>query len=344
MSRKFTDGSGGNSTVAAIAYLNGASVPVIYTAVKIQLGRWTSNPSDGTASYLKNPILLTDCPAAFLFPPIGTFSTAAIKPATMNFEIGIDYQGFQVVWNPGPNDLVLPATVATANVPTPPLSIVQGVLQGVFDGAYISVYKVVMPALGNPPVYDPNTYGVCLLHTGMVDAIDVTGGEITFSVGSIINQQNQQVPSQLIGPNSRFATLDPLAYAGSTQRYGSTIGAITLMAERVGTTPSVLVSQNWPSGYTLPPSGYFDGGFVVWVQGPLLAMRRGIAHSISDPNVGFQGTLTFLLSQPFPYDQNAYSAGYTVGFAFDAYSTRNPQRSDPLYNGFPFVPNPVDGI
>jgi hypothetical protein len=202
-----------------------------------------------------------------------------------------------------------------------------------------------MPALGNPPLYDANTYGVCLLHTGMVDEISIDGGEIKFKVGSIVDQQSQQIPSQLIGPNSRFASFDPLAYAGSAQRFGSYLGSVTLIAQRGTTTASVLVSEDWPvGGAGLPATGFFDGGVLVWVAGPLLGMRRGIAHSVSNPAIGFGGTITFFLSHPFPYDQNLYSSGYLVGFPFDAYSLRNPATADPLYNGFPDVPLPEDAL
>lgn len=337
--RKYIDGSSINSTTATLAHLAATAAPIIYTLVVIKLARWYANPYDGTLSYFTNPILLTDCPAAIVYGPLGTFRTAAVAHGAMSFQVGIDYNGFDVTWSPGPNDLILPASVATASVPVPPLSIIQGVLHGIFDGAYISVYKCVMPTF-----YDAATYGAMLVHTGTVDQINVDGGQITFTVGSIIDQQDQQVPSQIIGPSSRFASLDPTAYAGSTLRYGTTMGAVTLIDERVGTTSGILKSQNWPTGYVLPVTGFFDGGFVVWTQGPLLGMRRGIAHSVSDPSVGSNGTIWFYLSQSFPYDANLYSAGYTVGFAFDAYSTRDPQQADPLYNGFPYVPNPVDGV
>jgi hypothetical protein len=174
----------------------------------------------------------------------------------------------------------------------------------------------------------------------MVDEISIDGGEIKFKVGSIVDQQDQQVPSQLIGPSSRFASLDPMAYAGSTQRFGTSFGSVTLIAQRSNATPSRLVSVSYPVGYALPPTGYFDGGFVVWVEGPLYGMRRSVAHSVSDG----VDTITFYLSQPYPYEQNQYSTGYLVGFAFDAYSLRNPQTTDPLYNGFPDVPLPEDAL
>ncbi|MCU1273763.1 MAG: hypothetical protein JWO48_1194 [Bryobacterales bacterium] len=337
MSRKYTNGSGGDSTAATVAHLAATDSPVIYTLVKIQLARWVSDPHTGTASYLTNPILLTDCPAAIAYTPIGTFRTAAVSCGAMAFEIGIEFQGFDVVWNPGPNDVVL-ASGAGALVPTPPLSIFAAVLAGIFDGAYISVYKVVMPALSNPPTYDANTYGACLLHTGMVQEIQIDGGEIQFRVGSIVDQQDQQIPSQLIGPNSRFASFDPLAYAGSPARNPGS-GIYTLLAVIGSTTPSRIVTSWSGSSGFLPPTGYFDGGFVIWADGPLLGMRRAVAHSITSG-----GNITFQLASRYPYDANLYTAGFSSGFQLDAYSLRNPQTTDPLYDGFPNLPLPLETL
>jgi hypothetical protein len=337
VSRKYTNGSGGDSTAATVAHLAATDSPVIFTLVKIQLARWVSDPHTGTASYLSNPILLTDCPAAIAYTPIGTFHTAAITCGAMNFEIGIDFHGFDIVWAPGANDVVL-ASGAGALVPTPALSIFAAVLAGIFDGAYVSVYKVVMPALGNPATYDANTYGAMLLHTGMVQAIQIDGGEIQFTVGSIVDQQDQQIPSQIIGPNSRFASLDPLAYAGSPARNPGS-GIYTLVAVVGSTSPSRIVTAWSGSAAFLPATGYFDGGFVIWADGPLLGMRRAVAHSITSG-----GNITFQLSSPYPYDANLYTAGFGSGFQLDAYSLRNPKTTDPLFNGFANLPLPLETL
>ncbi len=343
--RTFRDGSSVDSTAAALAYLASNSQPIIYTFIKIDLAVWLDSinaPFGGsiTPSYLTKQFLLTDCPAAVTYTPIGVFKSAIVKHGPMSFELGIDFKGFEVTWTPSSTDLALPANQG-AFVATPSISIQQGIAQGIFDGAYISVYKVLMPTQ-----YDANTIGCCLVHAGAVDEMVVKGKEITFKVNSVINQQDQQIPSQLIAPSSRFASLDPVAYVGiSTASFGGAHDAIRWPDFQADTarpqSASLLTSANFADILFCPASGFFDGGFVVWTSGPLIGVRRAIAHSTSDVPGGI---ITFQLAQPFPFDATLYSSGHTFGFSFDAYTRRSSMDTDSLYNGFPNVPNPQDAI
>ncbi|HXI38952.1 MAG TPA: hypothetical protein VNH83_03195 [Bryobacteraceae bacterium] len=353
--RKFTDGSGADSSAAVKALLKSTLTPEIKTLVVIKLAKWLDNVALWVGGGSINPspyqqtFLLTDCPAAIKYTPLGTFRVAAIKHGAMSFGIGVDFQGFEITWSPAASDIVSPGAGSTWFAVAPDIAALEAVRHGFFDGAFVSVYKVVMPPLGNPPVYDANTYGVTLLNMGCVDQAKVEGGEVTFQVGSIIDQQDQQVPSQLIGPNSRFASKDPMAYAAVSLGSAVNQDAVRwsgLMADRSHATQSAsrLVAINAGSPFFSPPTGYFDGGFVVWQFGPLTGMRRPIAHSVTAGGVG--GDITFQLAKSFPYDQTIYDSGFAFGFGFDAYALRRTvsTESSGTYDGFPSVPDPVDAF
>lgn len=354
--RKFTDGSGADSSAAVQALLTSSATPEIKTLVKIQMAKWLDNVAEWVVgggapspSPFTKTFLLTDCPAAIKYNPLGTFRTSAIKHGSMPFGIGVDFPGFEVTWTPAASDIVSPGTGATWFGAAPDITALEAARHGFFDGAFISVYKLVMPPLGNPPVYDANTYGVTLLNRGSVDEIKLEGNELTFKVGSIIDQQNQQVPSQLIGPNSRFASLDPMAYAAVTLGGFSVQDAVRwsgLLANRAmgPQSASLLTGENVGSPFHSPPTGFFDGGFVVWQFGPLTGMRRPIAHSTTA--AGLAGNITFQLAEPFPYDQTLYDSGFASGFGFDAYALRRTvtTESSGTYDGFPAVPDPADAF
>jgi hypothetical protein len=349
MPRKFIDGSGADSSTAAYAYLRQTPNPIVFTFVVIKLAKWLDsvNPPVGlplTPSFFTTTFLLTNCPAAVKYNPLGTFRTSAIKHGAMPFGVGVAFNGFDVIWSPAASDIVQPPTGGGWNVTAPSINAIQAARHGFFDGAFISVYKVAMPTF-----YDANTYGACLLHCGCVDETKIEGGEITFKVGSIIDQQNQQVPSQLIGPNSRFSSLDPMAYVGVSQKVlGSGPDDAVRWANYQADparpqSASLLTSFNYPDLFFTPPTGFFDGGFVVWTAGPLLGMRRPIAHSVSDL---VNAIVTFYLAQPFPYDATLFSTGFAFGFSFDAYALRQPTtvESSGTYNGFPNIPAPEDAF
>ena len=77
------------------------------------------------------------------------------------------------------------------------------------------------------------------------------------------------MPSQLIERNSRFSSFDPMAYAGVSQKVlGSGPDDAVRWANYQAdpTRPqsaSLLTSFNYPDIFFTPPTGYFDGGFVV---------------------------------------------------------------------------------
>jgi len=348
--RTFTDGSGADSTAASIAKLTSTLTPIMFTFVKIQMTRWLDTIAQefGITTIFPSPFtkqfLLTDCPAAVNYAPIGTFTNANIKQTGMPFEIGVDFKDFTVEWVPTANDVVVPSGGGGAFVPTPIVSAADAVLFGFFDGAIISVYNVLMPTY-----YDASTYGVTLLNSGVVTSAQRDGAKIVFSVGSMVDQQNHQVPSQLIGPNSRFAAIDPLAYDGVS--YKGPFGGPTdqvhwgpwFARPTTGPTPPQTASKIilTTSIITAPANGYFDGGFLVWTSGPLMGMRRPIARFLSvDPDAN--NACTWQLAEPYPFECTQFSSGYLNGWAFSAYAPRNQQSGETsgTYDGFPVMPLP----
>jgi len=351
--RKYVDGNGADSTAAVVAHLLSTPTPIIFTLVKISLSKWLDNVAGWVGGGTVNPspftktFLLTDCPAAIIYTPLGTFRTADVKHGAIPFSVGTDFKNFEVTWVPTASDVVSygdPAVTGGGWFATAPnVAAFEAAWRGFFDGAFISVYKVVMPSF-----YDANTFGACLLHTGAVDDVTVEGGEIRFNVGSLLDQQEQQVPSQLIGPNSRFSSVDPLAYAnvntGSfvTQDGVRWTGWLADRPQGYFQSASFLQGPCSSSAFFVPATGFFDGGFVVWQFGPLTGMRRPIAqYTRLGTSFG-----SFQLAQPFPYDATLYDSGFAFGFGFDAYARRRvvTTESAGTYNGFPHVPMPENAL
>jgi hypothetical protein len=323
--RKFTDGSNGDTTLTVQAYLETASEPLIYTLVVIQLARWVTNPSVATPGdpLFTAKFLLTNYPAAVKYTPLGVFNAANIKHNSISFQVGLEMQPFEVVWTPAPGESVLPAQSVALLGAFPSISVLSGVDQGFFDGAYISVYKTVMPTPG-----DANTYGVTLLQRGVVDTASVNGQEITFSCVDPIAHANNQIPSQLVGPNSRFSAVDPILYSASD-----------LFAEGVaykGYGPQKIHFLS-TSFIISPGSGYLDGGVFIWTTGALNGMSRTIRSSVY--NAGF---FDLYLTQPFPFDPNDFAPGYLLGLSAAVAPLRPSTSADAHYNGFKNVPVPLD--
>ena len=358
MSRKYINGSGADATAAAVAFMKGNPARKNVTFIRIKFTRWLDTiagdfGSSVADSFFTKEFLLTDCPAAVNYPPIGVFTNANIKRGAMGFSIdtspdsqGASYGQFDVEWVPNDTDAVLPPGAHGAFSANAAVSALQAQLFGFYDNALIYVYTVVMPT-----DYDVTTYGACLLNMGIVDTVKRDGKKLTFTVGCLIDHQDHQVPSQLIGPGGRFAAMDPLAYDGVSYR-----GPFAGPSDAVRWGPyfavaSTLTTTQSPSKIVMnsaiivgtPSDGFFDGGFLVWRSGPLSGMRRPIARYInSDP--ANAGRPSFQLGEPFPFDATAYSAGFLYGFEFDAYRLRNPQttESSGTYDGFPTVPAPQD--
>jgi hypothetical protein len=322
--RKFTDGSGSDSTATVQTYLQTASKPLIFSLIVIQLSRWNNTFGSAQSALFTSSFLLTDYLAALKYTPLGTFSAAVIKHNGINVGIGIEMSSFEVVWTPGPNDAVLPQQTVALLGAFPAIDVLAGVDQGFFDAAWISVYKVVMPTPG-----DANTYGVTLLQRGVVDTATVNGKEITFSCVDPIAHVNNQVPSQLLGPNSRFSAVDPVLYAASDLFY-SGVGYKSYGPQKI----HFLNSALFISG---KGDGYFDGGTFVWTTGALAGMARPIRKSLY-----VSGFYDLYLAQPFPFDPNDFAPGYTFGLTAAASPLRPATSGDTYYNGFPNQPNALD--
>jgi hypothetical protein len=143
------------------------------------------------------------------YAPIGDFAAANIRHGNLPFQPGMDFGAFDIFWTPRTSDIVSAAyTTSDTTLTTPAITAFAGVESGFWDGAYVYVYKVVMPTAG-----DANTYGVTLLCMGTVENVTIDGLELQFHVGCPINAQDGQIPSQLISSNSRFAAMDSLMYS-----------------------------------------------------------------------------------------------------------------------------------
>lgn len=347
--RRFTSGSGLDTTSTVNGVLtdrtnpNFTTTPLIKTLFVIQLSRWNglaSAPGNTGSPFIppwggfgsgmpigtnfNTSFLLTDYGAAVTYTPLGTFQAAVVHHGTMGCEVGIQQQKFDVVWSPRTTDNVLDAKTIPLLSAFPAITVLQGVNLGFFDGALISVYKTVMPTPG-----DVNTYGVSLIHSGFVDEIQLDGGQITFSCIDPIAHLNNQLPSQLIGPNSRFAAVDPMMYAAS----GLYLQGFAAKAGTTGQQISFTLST-----LTHPPTGWYDGGIFIWTAGALQGMTGAIVKSTWDST---NRVFILQLARPFPFNPNDFAPGFSSGLPAAAAALRPADTSDALYNGFQNVPTPT---
>src|ERR1035441_9541613 len=157
--RTFIDGSGADSTAAAIAYLKShreLTLPDLYII----------NTADNVLyNYLGKTFLLTDYPSPLTWDYKGQFLPGAISRGEVSSKIGLEADKLAVTWAPQDSDVLGADGDLTA---------LAAFGYGLFDNSTVEVWRCVMPQpgdlIGSPEepalLGDCNSFGASLIFAG----------------------------------------------------------------------------------------------------------------------------------------------------------------------------------
>jgi len=273
---------------------------------------------------------LTDWESPLVWPVWGTFLPAVITRGSVTSKVGLDSESLEIKWTPATSTYT--ASVATAN-PYQLASI------GHYDNLKVRVWTVYMPTPG-----DANTLGCSELFGGRVADTTIERGVITFSVNSLLDVVNQQVPNNIIELLNTAA-----AYAGATPPH-DTSGNIPRFNVMTGNSNNTVMGDCVTSGYTHHVFGNndFRGGFLVFDTTPTSTLG-GVWSAISQNTglyIGADGNPTsiphgttkynqFVLYTPLPWPPTPGADTFYVSAASPI------NQADGDYFGFPYVPDPT---
>jgi uncharacterized phage protein (TIGR02218 family) len=191
--------------------------------------------------------------------------------------------------------------------------------QGKFDGATVSVDRLIMPAPGDASL------GTFNLFTGTVAEIEIGVVDARITVRSLLELLNVQMPRHLIQSPCHHMLFD--AGCGLVKN-----NFATLVNAQLGSTPIKIITFALAQ-----PTGHFDLGTATGVSGANAGLSRTI-RSYTNPNV-------ILLNNSFP---NAIAAGdqFNLYPGCDKTQATCQGKFNNLANfgGMPYVPAPETAI
>ena len=215
---------------------------------------------------------------------------------------------------------VLPGANATINGQ----AFLQAIIQGVFDGAELTVLNAYWPQQAWQTPIVPT--GVITVFVGRVAEIDAGRSIATFNVNSHLELLNQNMPRNLY-QSGCLNTLYDSACTLNAATYGVSGTALT------GSTTSVI------NATIANATGYFDRGKIIFTSG----VNNGVARSVKTYLAGTPGTISLI--SPFP-SAPAIGDTFTIYPGCDKTQATCTAKFNNLANfrGFPYIPINQTGV
>lgn len=313
--RKFTGGSGSDTTSAVLAYLataNKLNLTDLYLIGELE------TPSS---------LWLTNWGTDLSWPIWGTFRRTTIERGKITSKVGLEVATMDITWSP-----LLTAfgtTVATMN----PYQLAQ---TGQYDNLRARIWRAVMPTPG-----DANTYGATEWFGGRIANTEVSRGKIKFTVNSFLDAINQQVPPNVIEVSNGIA-----GYIANTPVLADLETSIPTFTVVAPSSPNqILADCIQPTAHKIYADNRLDNGFVVFLAGSSLAGYWSPIAFNGNFDARFIGMPGIHYTQidvdaPFPFAPSPGDTFYvSTQWPVDLASATAGQ-----YKGFPYVPNPLQAI
>lgn len=310
--RQVIGGDGSDTTLATQAYLASTDRPILRNLYII--GR----PEDPQALYL------TDHEAPVVYPPYGTFYSAAIKRDGVKAVIGLEAQALKVTWTPGTSA----QGSQTQNRST--ASPYQLAAQHAYDNWPVLILRCFMPTPG-----DANTLGCAVWFGGRVQNCTVRRNALEFNTKSFLDVVDQKVPSTVVEVTNTL---------GSTAVANPPPGDQTVpqfVAIRPSSNTSIVADCISPSAGKIYSGDLFTGGYVVFLPGPG-ATLAGAWSAIGGNGAFVDGHgnhhSLFVIYSPLPWPPTPGVDSFYVS------KTAPLNLGEEGYYGFPYVPLPQGAV
>jgi len=262
-------GNGSNSTSALVAYLKAnrqllcADLFQLQTYVQGEV--WSQN------------VLLTNFDRPLTWSQVGTFLPGRISRGTIDSKVGLDVSSLDLDWHLRSSDgFYSPAGQQ-------PVTMLQSFQRGLWDNGRLTIYRTVMPTLG-----DCNTYGAMTMFSGRVAETTMTRAGVKLKVNALTELFDLQVPTNTIEPTnvmSQYGVGQPPA--GMTTAPTFRVSAAPSVNEIIGTCTAPTNGQGFAADT-------FDFGYIQFNSGTSLGkIRRSVWF--------FSGSGGFYLYDPLPW-------------------------------------------
>lgn len=260
---------------------------------------------------------ITSASYPITYPATGTVIPV---PGTFYPAIGVERQPVEWTCKPEVQSLSvtfhIDETITLGSVP-----IAQAAIEGAFDGATMVLYRGFLNSSGI-------LVDVLNHFSGTVADIKPSTSVIEFSVKSMLDTLNQNLPRNLIQPACDHAFLD-----GGCDPIGTVRAANTTTNAVIGTPTKFVITVSGTHA-----SNFFQLGVIQMTSGDLLDQRRAIRSSV---NGGGGHTLT--LAIPFPRaPQVGDTCSLIVGCDRAFATCTNKFANQSNFRGFPYVPRPEE--
>jgi hypothetical protein len=266
--RTCIDGNGNDSTLALVAYLKANRQ--LLCADLFQLQTYVQGEA-----WSQNSLL-----AAFDHPltwnRAGTFMPGRIARGTIESRIGLDVSSLDLDWYLHPSDLFYsPAGQA-------PVTMLQSFQRGLWDNGRVTIYRTVMPTLG-----DCNTYGAMTMFSGRIAETTLTRTGVKLKINALTELFDLQVPTNTIEPTNVLSQ-----YGVGQPPAGMNVAPTFQVTSTPGPTEIVAMCTAPNAGQVFAPD-VFDFGYIQFSPGTSLGkLRRSVYFSNGD---------TFYLYDPLPW-------------------------------------------
>lgn len=204
---------------------------------------------------------------------------------------------------------VLPGSAAVYGDP-----FLSAIIQGVFDGAELTLYRAFMPAYGHVAA------GTVIMFAGRVAEIDASGSLATFSVNSHLELLNQNLPRNLY----QSGCLNTLYDSACTLNQAN---FVVNGSAGAGSTANIITTT------LTQASGYFDLGILSFISGE----NNGLSRTIKTYLQGSPSTVQLIA--PFPSVPSSGDTFSLVPGCDKQQSTcQNKFANLTNFRGFPYVP------
>jgi hypothetical protein len=267
--RTCTDGNGNDSTAALVAYLKAnrqlLCADLFQLQTYVQGEAWSKN------------ILLTAFDRPLTWNPVGTFLPGRISRGTVESKIGLDVSSLDLEWHLRSADIFYSPAGQT------PVTMLQSFQRGLWDNGRVTIYRTVMPTLG-----DCNTYGAMTMFAGRIAETTVTRTGVKLKVNALTELFDLQIPTNTVEPTNVMSQ-----YGVGQPPAGMSV-APTFQVASAPSASEIIASCTAPdSGQGFAPDT-FDFGYIQFNSGTSLGkIRRSIWFS--------SGSGAFYLYDPLPW-------------------------------------------
>jgi hypothetical protein len=262
-------GNGSDATAALVAYLKAnrqlLCADLFQLQTYVQGEAWSQN------------VLLTNFDQPLSWSPVGTFIPGRISRGTIESKIGLDVSSLDLDWHLRSSD------VFYSPAGQPPVTMLQSFQRGLWDNGRVTIYRTVMPTLG-----DCNTYGAMTMFSGRVAETTMTRTGVKLKVNALSELFDLQVPTNTIEPTnvmSQYGVGQPPAGMSTAPTFQVT--SAPSMSEIIGTCTA-------PNNGQVFAADTFDFGYIQFNSGTSLGkIRRSVWF--------FSGSGAFYLYDPLPW-------------------------------------------